>query len=112
MFSKRYFKNDEKDEESDIIGNTIVELLEKIIGKSEIENFYLNGNLHGLVDELKQYIDNDEYLIRKFIINVDVLYDLLRFKKKHIFFIRKIIKEIKEIFYFLSLCYLRKNLSI
>lgn len=71
LLNRRYFI-----EEGGLIPSYEYELiitrkLEKIIGKQKMQELYLNANLHGLIQELKQYSNDEE--IMKFISNTDFI---------------------------------------
>ena len=51
----------------------IMEVIESIVGKEKMENYYLNANLNGLVNELTKYAKYDDVL--KFISSMDFLYN-------------------------------------
>lgn len=58
---------------------TIAGILELIVGKNNMENFYFHANLKGLIDFLSQYIDKNE--INNFFIYLDYI-NLIKDKNK------------------------------
>ncbi len=84
----------------------ISEKLEQIVGKEEMQSLYLNSNLKGLIDELKQYISEEE--IMKFISNTDFLIEHLDDNKLQLFKKNMISNSLKNINRFLIICYSKK----
>ena len=68
--TRRYFKDKNMSEPYDIEVD-IARKIEKIVGKDKMTELYLEGNLLGLIEELKQYASEEE--IMNFIANVDVI---------------------------------------
>lgn len=56
-----------------ILLRKVMEVIESIIGKEKMENYYLTANLNGLVNELAQYAKYEDVL--KFISSMDFIYD-------------------------------------
>ena len=83
--------------------------LEKIVGKEKMESLYLNADLRGLVEELKQYTNEDN--IFKFIACLDYFYryseDLRKSKKDK----AKILYCLKFIYKFLLACGIQKSVK-
>ena len=62
VVTNRYFL-DEKTYSNDIgysIGQVLSELVEKIVGTTNMENYYFNANLEGLVNDLSNYMEYEE----------------------------------------------------
>lgn len=49
----------------------ITKIIELIIGKEKMENFYFNANLNGLIQELSKYSDIES--VKEFILDVDLI---------------------------------------
>lgn len=49
----------------------ITKIIELIIGKEKMENFYFNANLNGLIQELSKYSDTES--VKEFILDVDLI---------------------------------------
>lgn len=60
LLTLRYFTN--KLNGSYYYFTTLVEGIEKIVGKDKMESLYLNSNLRGLIDELKKYAPEDKVM--------------------------------------------------
>lgn len=90
LLTERYF-NDECSKGNYSYFVYICDLLERIVGKSKMEKLYLNSNLYGLVEELKNYAFDED--ITCFISYLDFLikhmYDK-KISKKTLEFIRNI----------------------
>lgn len=104
LLTHRYFKVDSKSPYA--YQSIVTEIIEGIIGKEKMESLYLNANLKGLIDEIKQYISENE--IMEFISDLDFvtknIYD------KNVDASKKNILEnsLKNIAKFLIICYSRK----
>jgi len=61
----------------------VMSLVEDIIGREKMEKLYFQGNLYGLVEELKKYSSEKE--IRLFIRNVD-FYNNLSISSRYLYF--------------------------
>ncbi|MBR4619113.1 MAG: hypothetical protein IKO49_07400 [Bacilli bacterium] len=106
LLSQRYFTPD-----SSVTGTYeyqvfIAEKLEQIIGKEKLQSLYLNSNLKGLIDELKQYVSEEE--IMKFISNTDFLINHMDDKKLQLFEKNMIGNCLKSINRFVIICYSKK----
>ena len=106
LLSRRYFGNLTNAYEYEVL---VAEKLEQIIGKEKMQSLYLNSNLKGLIDELKQYISEDE--VMKFISNADFLVIHLNDKKLRLFEKSMITNCLKNINKFLIICYSNKLLQ-
>lgn len=104
LLAERYFKKAKaggyKYEQS------ISKSLEVVIGKEKMENLYLDANLPGLIEELKQYAKEDE--IKDFIISSDFCHKYKTNKKEELS--KKEMFEIclKKTYKFLVIIYVRK----
>lgn len=85
----------------------ITELLEFIIGKSKMEELYLNANLKGLIDELSNYVEVEDSI--NFIKSTDFIYN--KFDKKSLtdIKVRKNIEYINEFLVSLYASYAAKK---
>ncbi len=96
LLAERYFGKDNDDEEDEFEVDTVKQL-EKIIGKEKMESLYLNANLLGLINELKNYASEEE--ISNFIFGTDFLFkhlyekNILPFEKKAVL---RSLKNVKE----------------
>ena len=109
LLSRRYFVegNDVTNAyEYEVI---IADRLEKIIGKEKMESLYLNANLSGLIQEMKQYSNEED--IMKFISSTDFVLSHLDDKKFKLFEKGMITNSLKEINKFLIKSYSKKLLS-
>lgn len=79
------------------------ERLEKIVGKEKMQSLYLNANLPGLIDELKQYSTEEE--IMEFIASTDFVLEHLDNKKFKMFEKGMITNSLKNINKFLIKTY-------
>lgn len=73
LLAHRYFGEKHKMPKSYKFEVGIVEELEKIIGQEEMKKLYLNANLTGLIENLKQYASEEEIL--NFITGVDLVHN-------------------------------------
>jgi len=103
LLSRRYFGKLTNAYEYEVF---ITETLEQIVGKEKMQSLYLNSNLKGLIDELKQYVSEEE--IMKFIFNTDFLVDHLHDKKLQLFEKNMINNSLKNITRFVIICYSKK----
>lgn len=84
----------------------IAEKLEQIIGEEKMQSLYLNSNLKGLIDNLKQYVSEEE--IMKFISNTDFIVNHMDDKKLQLFIKNMIGNCLKSINRFIIICYSKK----
>lgn len=84
----------------------IAGLLENIVDKDKMEVLYLNSNLYGLIDELKQYAYYKD--IMKFFVNTDFLFRHLNDTKISNSKYRILNESLKEVSDFLILAYSNK----
>ena len=106
LLSQRYFGEDTHITGAYEYEVFIAEKLEQIIGKEKMQSLYLNSNLRGLIDELKQYISEDE--VMKFISNTDFLVKHMYDKKLQLFEKNMIGNCLKNINRFVIFCYSKK----
>lgn len=106
LLTERYFKGYDK-QYSRIynLEKGIAKKIEEIIGKDKMQNMYLQADLKSLIKELEKYTTKD---VMKFINNLDIL---SHFENNKIY--KKVandvyIDKIKEVYSFLSECYLNK----
>lgn len=71
LLAHRYFEDKHKLSKAYKFEVGIVEKLEKIVGQDEMKRLYLNANLMGLIENLKQYSSEEEIL--NFINSVDLV---------------------------------------
>lgn len=101
FLTKRYFGNDVL--ESYEFEQAMSELLELIVGKEKMESLYFNADLFGLIQELKQYYNEEG--IMQFISNMDFL---SKFNNDIRFTIAQKEEILKEINIFLLESYIMK----
>ena len=106
LMTERYFKVPEEEKIYDF-EVSIASHLDKIIGKDKMESMYLNADLYGLIQELKQYETEDN--VMQFIANLDAY----TYRAKLGNLNKKVNKEtlenhIRNIHKFLCICYLKK----
>ena len=106
LLSQRYFTPDSSVTGAYKYQVFIAEKLEQIIGKEKMQSLYLNSNLKGLIDELKQYVSEEE--IMKFISNTDFLVNHMDDKKLQLFEKNMIGNCLKSINRFVIICYSKK----
>lgn len=106
LLTERYFENIEEVKGAYKYEVHIVEKLEQIVGREKMQSFYLNANLSGLINELKQYATEEE--IMKFISGVDFLKEHLSDKKLLPFEKNMITNSLKNINEFLLKSYIIK----
>lgn len=106
LLSQRYFMPDSSVTGAYEYQVFIAEKLEQIIGKEKMQSLYLNSNLKGLIDELKQYVSEEE--IMKFISNTDFLVNHMYNKKLQLFEKNMIGNCLKSINRFVIICYSKK----
>ena len=71
LLSHRYFGKKHKIKPTYEFEVVVVEKLEKIVGEEEMKRLYLNANLLGLIENLKQYASEED--IVNFITGVDLI---------------------------------------
>lgn len=106
LLSRRYFVGDSSSYEYQFV---IVNKLEELIGKEKMGNLYLNANLFGLIQELKQYSSEED--IMKFISSVDFAHVHLYDKKLKLFEKKMIEDSLKYANEFLIKSYSKKLLQ-
>ncbi len=107
LLTKRYFGDDNGKARNPYIYQTVISsLIEEIVGKEKMESLYLNANLRGLIDEMKQYISEDE--IMKFISSMDFITSYMYDKKIGSSKNDMINNSLKAISRFLIICYSKK----
>lgn len=79
LLTERYFGNIEEVRGTYEFEVHITDKLEKIVGQEKMESLYLNADLLGLINELKNYASEEE--IMKFIFETDFLREHLDDKK-------------------------------
>lgn len=106
LLAERYFGENKVIMKAYQYEKSIMEKLEMIIGKEKMQSLYFNANLYGLIQELKQY--EDENTIMQFITDIDFLNVHLR--ENHWLLAKKnmIISKLKNANEFLLSCYLKK----
>lgn len=101
LMTRRYFGEKHAMMEAYELQVQIAESLELVVGKELMEKLFLTGNLHGLIEELKQYASEDE--IRRFIFNMDISLSAKKMNKEYYeynkYFLREINKFLLKIFY-------------
>lgn len=106
LLSQRYFGKNDDNEGTYEYEVFTVEKLEQIIGKEKMESLYLNANLKGLIDELKQYTSEEE--IMRFISSTDFLVKHMNDKRLKIFEKNMISNSLKNVNRFIITCYSKK----
>lgn len=109
LLTRRYFTKDCNVSATYRYETTIAEKLEEIIGQERMESLYLNANLQGLIQELKQW--NSDKEISKFISRTDFIINHSNDKKYKLFVEKKIQSSLKEINLFLINTYFKKNVE-
>ena len=111
LLKRRYFGHDEDDECADSYEYEVkvADKLEQIVSKEKMESLYLKANLLGLIEELKQYT-NDESEIMKFISDTDFILRHLDNKKLEISEKKLITNSLKDVNSFLIRTYSKKLL--
>ena len=99
LMARRYFRSNVKVSLAYEREVEIARRLEEIVGKDKMQSLYLNANLPGLIEELKQYSTEEE--IMKFISSTDFVCKNLSNKKT---------KMVKKIMLIDSLNYVNKFL--
>lgn len=84
----------------------IAEKLELIVGQQKMESLYLNSNLHGLIDELKEYSSEEE--IMNFICGLDFLSEHLNNNSLKMLKKGMLVRRLKEVNEFLLKAYIIK----
>ncbi len=102
LLAERYFGKDDDDDENEFEVDTAKQL-EKIIGKEKMTSLYLNANLLGLINELKNYASEEE--ISNFISGTDFLFKHLDEKNILPFEKRLVLKSLKNVKEFLVKAY-------
>ena len=106
LLSQRYFGKNDDNEGTYEYEVFTAEKLEQIIGKEKMESLYLNANLKGLIDELKQYTSEEE--IMRFISSTDFLVKHMNDKRLKIFEKNMISNSLKNVNRFIITCYSKK----
>lgn len=110
LLTKRYFKDHiftfEVADSYDYLAS-IASLLETIISKEDMQSLYLNADLYGLVDRLKEY-ENEKDVIT-FIRNLD--YILRYIESFRAFNYDKLSNKIRNTYLFLLDCYVKKLMN-
>lgn len=106
LLSKRYFEDSKYGYNYELV---IAEKLEEIIDKEKMESLYLNANLYGLINELRQYEDEKE--IMKFIYNIDFITSIVGDKKRNSLGRKYLQDSIYSASDFLIRCYFKKRLN-
>lgn len=109
LLHRRYFAPDVEVAGSYEYEFQIADRLEKIVGKEKMESLYLNANLYGLIQMLKQYITEEE--IMEFISSTDFVYNHLDNQKLKLFEKGMTTKCLKSINKFLIKVYSKKMLQ-
>lgn len=108
LLRRRYFITENDGFESYAYEIDTADKIEKIVGKEKMESLYLNADLPGLIQELKQF--SSEEAIIKFISDVDSVFKYLDEKNFKLFEKGTIINQLKGINKFLIETYSRKLL--
>lgn len=108
LLRHRYFITENDGFESYMYEIDTADKIEKITGKEKMESLYLNADLPGLIQELKQF--SSEEAIIKFISDVDFIFKYLDEKKFKLFEKGTITNQLKGINRFLIETYSRKLL--
>lgn len=103
LLAERYFEENLKAYSYE---KSIVEKLEMVVGKEKMESLYLNANLYGLIQELKQY--EEENTIMQFIADMDFLNRHSSEKSWLPTEKNMTIPKLKNVNNFLLSCYLKK----
>lgn len=106
LLSARYFQSENSIDGSYEYEVLVAKKVEDLIGKEKMQSLYLNSNLKGLIDELKQYTSEEE--IMKFISNSDFLVSHMSDKKLQLFEKNMIYNCLKNINSFFIICYLKR----
>ena len=107
LLTSRYFKEDNISSKTYQYLSVIAEQLEEIVDKEKMEKLYLTANLRGLIDELKNY--SNEENIMKFFSNTDFIINNVRYPYNYSRIMEKlIIKALNEINKFLITGYAKK----
>lgn len=108
LLSRRYFVEDGGSANAYEYEVIIADRVEKIVGKERMENLYLNANLHGLIQELKQFSNEED--IMKFISSTDFVLLHLDDENYMLFEKKMLTNSLKEINKFLIKVYSKKLL--
>ena len=106
LLSQRYFFPDSRVTLNYEYLTSIAEKVEQIVGKEKMQSLYLNANLNGLINELKQYTSEEE--IMKFISNTDFLMIHMEDRILQLFERNMISNCLKNVNKFLIVCYSKK----
>ena len=106
FLTQRYFTHDITTAGAYYYHVLIAEKLEQIVGQEKMQSLYLNANLKGLIDELKQYASEEE--VMRFISDTDFLISHMHDNESHSHVRKMIEKCYKRINRFLIICYSRK----
>lgn len=106
LLTQRYFQTDSPVTAAYRYHVTIAKQLEKVVGQEKMKSLYLNCDLMGLIDELKQYTSTDE--VMKFISNTDFLLQHIDDKKVTALEKNMINNCLKNVNRFLMISYSRK----
>lgn len=82
-------------------------ILESVVGKKKMERLYLNANLPGLIDELKQYATEEEII--QFITDVDFIGTNLNDKRDSLYKKKLLTKSLQRANSFLTTAYIKKQ---
>lgn len=106
LLTERYFGDIEEVKGTYKYQVHIVDKLEKIVGREKMESLYLNANLPGLLNELKNYATEEE--VANFISSIDFLTERFYDKKKLLFEKGMITNSLKNVNEFLLKTYAQK----
>lgn len=107
LLCRRYFVKDEVEDSYKYL-TFVSKKLEKIVGKDKMLSLYLNANLFGLINDLKEYATEEEIMC--FIKNTDFIYKYLDKEKAELALKNMLVESIKEINEFLVKVYFKKLL--
>ena len=106
LLTKRYFPSENRVTSCYEIALYFASKVEELIGKDKMQSFYLNANLKGLIDSLKEYAGEKD--IMEFITNTDFLLKHFDDSKNKKFVSRFIDAAIENSVDFLFNCELKK----
>ncbi|MCM1370525.1 MAG: hypothetical protein NC181_01345 [Clostridium sp.] len=106
FLTQRYFDNNKG--EWDKVGYKyqvyVAEIIEKVVGRNQMESLYAKGNLYGLISELQKYVSSDQ--IYNFINDMDFVYRV-QYNGENTTN-ENMCSSIKRISEFLIICYSKK----
>lgn len=106
LLTERYFSDIKFKNHSYVFEKQIVYELEQIVGRKKMESLYLHANLSGLIEELKQYTQEEQII--EFITKFDFLKSHLVTQNQAFFEDKVIINSLKVVKEFLLKTYIIK----